>query len=125
MKKVLHKCKPNYVKLPFSTTGFEGTTSTDEAVAELATVTIEVEDADSGPDDNVGSSGSRAGGQSKKGGKRRRKRHGTARMGAYKDTVTSVMPSQSSLDIPTATSAGVPAQASRRVCRHSKRWSAC
>jgi hypothetical protein len=46
-------------------------------------------------------------------------------MGAYKDTVTSVMPSQSSLDIPTATSAGVPAQESRRVCRHSKRWSAC
>ena len=121
-KKVLHKCRPNYSKVHFATTGFEGITSTDEEVASLATVEIQV--VEEGEEDAaVGSSHS---GSSSSGKKKRRKRHGNARMGAYKDTVTTVLPSQSSQDVPTATAAAMSAQeAKERVCRHSKRWSAC
>lgn len=125
-KKVLHKCKPNYSKVHFATSGFEGVTSTDEEVASLATVEIQFVDESTGEDASVGSSGNNKGGGRKRiGGKGRRKRHGTARMGAYKDSVTSVLPSQSSKDMPAATTAGAPAQEANRVCRHSKRWSAC
>lgn len=103
MKKVLHKCKPSYSKVHFATSGFDGTTHTDDEVAQLATVDIQIET----EDDAVTSSSSTD---------KKNRRGKSGRKNAQPQAVVQTT---------SAVAGAKPAQESSRACRHSKRWSAC
>lgn len=114
VKKVLHKCKPDYTTVRFATTGFEGITNTDEEVATLA---LAEDDGDQGSDsyDDAGGSGGRGG--SRRNSKKRNR----------KDGVTAVTERVSDTDLPAASArpSAAPRQTRARTCRRSKRWGAC
>ena len=135
VKKVLHKCKPNYTTVHFATTGFEGITNTDEEVAMMGAA--EEEDTTS-DDDSVNDSADGAedrddrdvGRGGKRGNKRAVKRD--HKQSSKQDGITAVTTGSSDSDIPLASVAQATppnqqksGQVRARVCRRSKRWTAC
>lgn len=58
VQRVLRKCKPVYTRLPFSNTGFEGVSHTDDAVARAAANAADTTPAaDGGGEDGGGEDG--------------------------------------------------------------------